>query len=170
MYKITIYPTIGENQLQTSKIYLARRSKFFSLPSAIKILITVLIFTFAGSQMFGQTPPVELQENRLIGELPGHVDVKFRVVKCESSNVNQVILYLHNESERYNNPNDVDSVFDIVILDYANKKSFTQNITISIKTGEVITADCESDSPLKIDLPASYNPSTMAAYLKPTNN
>lgn len=135
-----------------------------------KIFITVFLFTFTSFQSYSQTLTQELQEMRLIGELPGHVDVKFKVVKCENSTNNQVFLWLHNESERYNAANDTTSNFDIVILNYENGESFTQNITISTTIGQIITADCENDSPLKIDLPETYSPSSIAAHLINTEN
>jgi len=130
------------------------------------LFYSLLLCFFMLGTMYSQTPPVEMQEMTLIGELQGHVDVKFRVVKCENNTNNQVFLFLHNESDSYNDPNDVTSVFDIVILDYASGESFTKNITTSTTVGQSITADCESDSPLKIELPESYNPSSIAAYIK----
>ncbi|UKM66537.1 hypothetical protein GSB9_03127 [Flavobacteriaceae bacterium GSB9] len=134
------------------------------------IMLLSILFMTTCYQLNSQTSPIETQEMRLIGELPGHVDVKFRVVKCDNTDKNQVFLFLHNESEKYGAPNDVTSGFEIVILDYESGKSFTKNITISTTVGQKITADCEKESLLKIDLPFSYSPSSIAAYVKIPNN
>ena len=130
-----------------------------------KVLILLYFVIITSLCAYGQEIPLEKQEMRLIGELPGHIDVKFRVVKCENSNQNQVFILLHNESERYGESRDTTSNFNIVILNYKNGESFKKNITISTSIGQIITPDCENNSPLKINLPISYTPSAIAAYL-----
>lgn len=125
------------------------------------LFLTFLFFTLTASAQ----DPVVLQEMRLIGEVPGHVDVKFQVVKCANSDVNEVFMYFHNESGRYGLSEDATATFDVVIQDYQNQVSFTETFNISITAGQILTADCDTDNAYKIDLPAACDPTSIAAYI-----
>lgn len=124
------------------------------------------LVSFYSTEILAQSPPIQHQEMRIIGELTGHVDVGFQVVKCDNSNSNQVFLLFINESERYGEGSDVTAEFDLVILDYENGFSFTETLNISIPTGQTMSADCDIDNSLKIDLPEVCAPASIAAYIQ----
>lgn len=146
-----------------SSVFSCQKSNpcLLKVKTQILLFLTFLFFTLTASAQ----DPVILQEMVAVDEIPGHVDVKFQVVKCANSDVNEVFMYFHNESERYGQAEDATSTFDVVILDYQNQVSFTQTITITITAGQILTADCDTDNAYKIDLPAACDPTSIAAYI-----
>ncbi len=119
-------------------------------------LVMGLIVSAVSAQTDAPQKETVYQDWLKLGESSNHVDVFYRVVKCES--VNQVHLLVFNESG-------IDQLakFSLLIAD-ENGKRFTRNITFSTKNAGMYQADCGSDASLKdlrINVPEGYDPARL---------
>jgi hypothetical protein len=123
----------------------------------MKHLICALSLLFFSVIVFGQYADPEnsavIKGWTVLAESKTMVDFSYRIIQCEKK---QVHLSVFNENAKDQQP-----TFKVTITDIASKKSFSKDVTMSIKAADIIKAECLPDpktASLKFDIPEGYDP------------
>jgi hypothetical protein len=96
-----------------------------------------------------RTAPI-IKDWQMIGESKNHVDVFYRIVRC--NNTNQLQLKILSESNI-----DQTVEFDITVINKLDKEQFTKSVSRAISKMQTVQGDCFTElSDLKIFLPEKY--------------
>lgn len=118
---------------------------FFSF---IFLIVANLICT----QILAQVIPAPiLKDWQMIGESASHIDVSYRIVRCNNANVIQLKLF---------NESNVDQTveFDITVTNKFNLQNFSKTFSVAVPTFQTRQGECIAgkDDELKIILPDAY--------------
>lgn len=106
--------------------------------------------------------PVVYKNWLILGESSSHLDVSYRVVKCDG--VNKVELKVISE----NNTNAVLHC-TVTITNPLNGEKITREINMNVVSFQTLAPSCGAGNPqpdLKIDLPASFDPTNLTTTIK----
>ena len=93
-------------------------------------------------------------------ESSSHIDVSYRIVKCDPAANAELHLQVFNEKATADN-----AKFDVLIADATSGQSFTTSVTKPVALAEMIIADCGTTSNLKIAIPSAYDPATLTVTI-----
>jgi len=137
-------------------------------PAKIKIAIARLLLMFililgaqhARSQAIPEIPVV-FNDWLILGESRTHLDVSFRIVRCDG--INKAELKIRSE-------NNVDAVLHctVTIVNLSNGEKVVKEVTLPVVSFNVLAPGCGATNPypdLAIGLPASFDPKNITATI-----
>ena len=129
--------------------------------SRIILFLGIMFSCHLGQAQNVPEAPIVFKNWLILGESKDHLDVSYRVVRCD--NVNKVELKVISE-------NNVDGVIHckVVVINQSTGEKVTQEINLPIVSFKTLSPTCGSDNPypdLKIELPASFDPKNINAVI-----
>lgn len=132
----------------------------------IKIARMLLMFTllmcakYARSQTL-QEIPVVYQNWLILGESKTHLDVSFRIVRCDGLNKAELKIRSENNTEAVLH-------CTVNIINAATNDKIVKEINLPVASFTVLAPGCGATNPfpdLAIELPASFNPANITATI-----
>lgn len=119
---------------------------------ALLMVLSMPIFSQAQN-----TDPVIYKDWTFLGESKTHIDVEYRVVKCNG--VNQIHFFVFNES-----PDSREIRFEVEITNNVTAQKVLKEVVFTADKAAMHRAECASDvllDKLKINVPENFNPSDL---------
>lgn len=122
--------------------------------------IILLLLVLPGS-INAQTTPVIFQNWLILGESKTHLDVSFRIVRCDG--INKAELKITSE-------NNTEAVLHCTVnfINSATNDKIVKEINFPVASFTVLAPGCGATNPfpnLAIELPASFNPANITATI-----
>ncbi len=145
--------------LPVKNSFLLKTVKWKSIYRMLMVLVIVLSCQYAYAQL--PTEPIIFNNWRILGESKDHLDVSFRVIRCDT--VNQVQLQIRSESNR-------DEVLNcnVIIKNLSDGETITRHLSMPVLQFQELKPICGNNTllpNLKVELPTSFNPMNIATTI-----